>query len=127
MYGHDTKSRIILVWDLEAISVWGTCIAIMISCEHVLRFVVQNKVSWTSDSTQIPLVGQFASRPHVYTIMCEFYVASPLCVNTCPYWMYYVIHKLQSFSRAMIHLGTNEHPIIKGMCKEFLEEIKVLI
>jgi hypothetical protein len=41
--------------------------------------------------------------------------------------MYYVTHKLQSLSRVVIHLGTNEHPIIKGMCKEFLEEIKVLV
>jgi hypothetical protein len=41
--------------------------------------------------------------------------------------MYYVIHKLQSLSRVMIHLGTNEHHVIKGMCKESLEEIKVLV
>jgi hypothetical protein len=41
--------------------------------------------------------------------------------------MYYVIHKLQSLSRVTIHLGTHEHPITEGMCKESLEEIKVLV
>jgi hypothetical protein len=41
--------------------------------------------------------------------------------------MYYFIHKLQSLSRVAIHLGTHEHPVAKGMCKEALEEIKVLV
>jgi hypothetical protein len=41
--------------------------------------------------------------------------------------MYYVIHKLQSLSRATIHLGMHEHLVAKGMCKEALEEIKVLV
>jgi hypothetical protein len=41
--------------------------------------------------------------------------------------MYYVIHKLQSLSRAAIHLGTHEHHVVKGMCRESLEKIKVLV
>jgi hypothetical protein len=41
--------------------------------------------------------------------------------------MYYVIHKFQSLSRVEIHLGTHVHPVGEGMCKESLEEIKVLI
>jgi hypothetical protein len=41
--------------------------------------------------------------------------------------MCYVIPKLQSLSRVVIHLGTHEHLIVKGMCKEYLEEIKVLV
>jgi hypothetical protein len=39
--------------------------------------------------------------------------------------MYYVIHKLQSLSKAAIFLGMHEHLVAKGMCKEALEEIKV--
>jgi hypothetical protein len=27
----------------------------------------------------------------------------------------------------MIHLGTHEHLVVEGMCKESLEEIKVLV
>jgi hypothetical protein len=41
--------------------------------------------------------------------------------------MYYVIHKLQSLSRVVIHLGRDEHPIVEGMSKESLEEIKGLV
>jgi hypothetical protein len=41
--------------------------------------------------------------------------------------MYYVIHKLQSLSKVVIHLGTHVHLIAEGMCKETLEEIKVLV
>jgi len=48
-------------------------------------------------------------------------------MNTCPYRIYHVIHKLQSLSKVAIHLGTHVHPIVKGMCREALEEIKVLV
>jgi hypothetical protein len=41
--------------------------------------------------------------------------------------MYYVIHILQSLSRVAIHLGTHKHLIAKGMCRETLEKIKVLV
>jgi hypothetical protein len=41
--------------------------------------------------------------------------------------MYYVIHKLQSLSIVMIHLGTHVHLVAEGMCKKALEEIKVLV
>jgi uncharacterized protein (DUF1810 family) len=39
--------------------------------------------------------------------------------------MYYVIYKLQSLSRAAIHL--NMHLVGKRTCKEALEKIKVLV
>jgi hypothetical protein len=41
--------------------------------------------------------------------------------------MYYVIHKLQSILGATIHHGMHVHPIVEGMCREALEEIKVLV
>jgi hypothetical protein len=41
--------------------------------------------------------------------------------------MYYAIHKLQSLSRATIHLGTHKHLVTKDMCIEVLEKIKVLV
>jgi hypothetical protein len=97
------------------------------SCKHFFHFAIRNKVSWTGDSAQIPLAGQFAQGPPVCTIVCRFYVASPFCVNTCLCQIYHVIHKLQSLSRATIHLGTHEHLVTKGMCREALEEIKVLV
>ncbi len=41
--------------------------------------------------------------------------------------MYFVIHKFQSLLRVAIHLGTHEHLVVEGMCKQSLEEIKVLV
>jgi hypothetical protein len=41
--------------------------------------------------------------------------------------MYYVIHKLQSLSKATIDLSMHEHLVAKDMCMEALEEIKVLV
>jgi len=85
------------------------------------------QICWTSDFAQIPLPSQFTLGFFVCTIICKFCVVSPFCVNTYPYRMSYVIHKLQSLSRVGIHLGTHVHPIVEGMCKEALEEIKVLV
>ncbi len=119
----------ILAWDLEASGAWGTCIAITIptSISSLGNRVAWNEISWTSDFAQIPLVGQFAPRLHVSIVVCMFCVASPFCVNTFPYHIYYVIHKFQSLSRVVIHLGTHEHHVVEGMCREYLEEIKVLV
>jgi hypothetical protein len=41
--------------------------------------------------------------------------------------MYFIIQKIQSLLRIAIHLGTHEHHVVKGMSKESLEEIKVLV
>jgi hypothetical protein len=97
------------------------------SCKHFFHFAVQNEVCWIGDFAQIPLISQFALKPFVSIIVCRFYVVSPFYVNIFPYRMHYVIHKLQSLSKVMIHLSTHVHPIAEGMCKEALEEIKVLV
>jgi hypothetical protein len=61
------------------------------SSEHFLHSVVWNGVSWTGDFAQIPLVGQICTMTS-----CLYSCVQVLCfcVNTCPSWMYYVIHKL---------------------------------
>jgi hypothetical protein len=41
--------------------------------------------------------------------------------------MYYVIHNFQLLSKVVIHPSTHEHPIVEDMCKDVLEEIKVLV
>jgi hypothetical protein len=41
--------------------------------------------------------------------------------------MYYVIRKLDTLSRATIHLNTHVYLIANGKCKEALEKIKGLI
>jgi hypothetical protein len=38
--------------------------------------------------------------------------------------MYYVVKKFPNLSKAIIHLGTHLHLVIKGMCKESFEEMK---
>jgi hypothetical protein len=41
--------------------------------------------------------------------------------------MYCVIHKLQFLLRVVIHLGTHERLVAKDICRDALEEIKVLV
>jgi hypothetical protein len=54
---------------------------------HVNIFLLcyLNEINWTDVFAQIPLVGQFALGPFICIVVCKFCVASPLCVNTCPY------------------------------------------
>ncbi len=34
------------------------------------------------------------------------------------------MHRLQSISKATIHLGVHKHPMVDGKCKEFVVETK---
>jgi hypothetical protein len=38
--------------------------------------------------------------------------------------MYYVVHRLQSISRAVIHLGLHIHLVVEGKCKEYVDETR---
>jgi len=48
-----------------------------------------------------------------------------MCANA--YIIYYVIHKLVTLMRAMIHFKRHDHHIQDDMCKESFEEIKALV
>ncbi len=34
----------------------------------------------------------------------------------------YVVHKLQSISRVVIHLGLHKHHVVDGKCREYVDE-----
>ncbi len=50
---------------------------------------------------------------------------SSLCVINCSGRIYYVVHKLQSTSKVVIHLhGVHKHLVANGKCKETMGETK---
>jgi hypothetical protein len=63
----------------------------------------------------------------VSSLGCKFCHAPPLYIIDYNGQTYYVVHKLQSLSRAVIHLGVNIHLIVDEKCKESLDETKRLI
>ncbi len=74
----------------------------------------------------IPIVGQMTMIPSASLLGCKFFHAPP-CVVVCSGRIYYVVHRLQSMSRIVIHFGVHNHPVVDGKCREFVEEIRRLI
>jgi hypothetical protein len=62
-----------------------------------------------------------------FSLGCKFYHALPFCVGDYSGQIYYVVHKLQSMSRATIHFNVHNHLVMDGKCQEFIEETKRLI
>jgi len=75
----------------------------------------------------IPILGQMTMIPSSSSLGCKFCHSFPFCVANYSGWIYYVVHRFQSMSRAMIHLGVHNHLIADGKCWEFVEEIRRLI
>jgi hypothetical protein len=58
---------------------------------------------------------------------CKFCHVFPLYIASYNGKIYYVVHKFQSLSRTMIHLGVHNRLIVDGKCRESLEETRRLI
>lgn len=41
--------------------------------------------------------------------------------------MYYIMHKQINLTQLAIHLGTHDHPIVKGKCINVMEQVKFLV
>jgi hypothetical protein len=50
----------------------------------------------------------------------------PFCVTNCSEQIYYVVHILQSISKATIHLGVHKHLVVDGKHGESMDETKRL-
>jgi hypothetical protein len=70
------------------------------------------------------VIGQIALFPSTSSFVCKFCHAPPLCVASCNGRIYYVVYRLQSISRAVIHLGLHKHPMVDGKCRESMDEIR---
>jgi hypothetical protein len=94
---------------------------------NFLCFGSYNQIFWCSECVHIPMVGQMQLISTTSSLGCKFCHVPPLCVVDYIGRIYYVVHKLQSFSRVAIHLGLHNHLIVDGKCKEYLDENKRLI
>jgi hypothetical protein len=65
--------------------------------------------------------------PFASLLGCKFCHVFPFCISSYNGKIYYVVHKLQSLSIVVIHLGVHNHPAADGECMESLEETKRLI
>jgi len=88
------------------------------ACNKFFQSSVHNEVVWNGDSTHLPIVGHYVLSCIVFTIGCKLCGAMPFYTKTCKCWMYYVGHKLDTFSRTTIHLKTHVHSTQDDMCRE---------
>ncbi len=65
--------------------------------------------------------------PSASLLGCKLCNTPPLYVNDCSGQIYYVVHKLQSISRATIHFRVHKHFVANGKCKESMDETTRLI
>jgi len=75
----------------------------------------------------IPILSQMTMIPSSSPLGCKFCHSPPFCVTNCGGCIYYVMHRFQSMSKAVIHLGVHNHPIADGKCWEFVKETRRLI
>ncbi len=61
-----------------------------------------------------------------FSIGCKFCHAPPFYVIDCNGRIYYVVHKFHFMSKAVIHFGVHNHPVMDGKCWEFVEETRRL-
>ena len=94
------------------------------SCEFMTRSSKRNETEW-SGQTNIPFsLGHLP--PSDSTLVCKICKVPPTCVNFCDARIYYVLSK-SDMTRACIHLGTHDHPVSDGICRETLDTISSLI
>jgi len=96
------------------------------NCDCLIHFRVWIETTWVKELAQVPSKGQVI-KPPSSSFACKFYNFPPSCVDPCKCQIYYVVHKLQSILRAIIHLGVHLHPITNGRCRKVVDENKKLI
>ncbi len=96
-------------------------------CKHFVSFTSCDEIFWCGECTHIPIIGQMAMSPLASSFGCKFYHAPPLCVTNYKGLIYYVVHILQSISKATIHFGVHKHLVVDGKCKESVHETRRLI
>jgi len=95
--------------------------------ENFVHIASHNEMFWCSEYTHILVIGQITMSPSTLSFVCKFCHVPPICVMDYNGRIYYGVHRLQSISRAVIHLGVHKHPMVDGKCREFVNKTKRLI
>ncbi len=92
--------------------------------ENFVCFASCNEIFRCNECIHISIVGQMALFPFASSLGCKSSYVPPLCVINCSGQIYYVVHRLKSISRIVIHLGVHKHLVANGKCREFEDETR---
>jgi hypothetical protein len=66
---------------------------------------------------------QDPSIPSKCTLVCRYCKTLPMCLMICPCKMFYVVPKNPSMSKAVVHIGTHDHPVADSDCRGAMDLI----
>jgi hypothetical protein len=87
------------------------------TCNKFFQSSAHNEVVWNGDSINLPIVGHYVLSCLVFTIGYKLCDVVPFYMKTYKCWIYYVVHKLNIFSRITIHLKAHVHSTQDDMCR----------
>ena len=95
------------------------------SCPHLERCGEINKKYWEGSTPEVLIPGRATDAPRRCIYFVEIiYKSTPICLRLCPCKMFYITSKDPRMSRACVHLGTHEHPVATGECREAMDIIR---
>jgi hypothetical protein len=92
-------------------------------CSHLVRDKEYNELYWEGSCSEILIPSPDPSIPSKYTLICRYCKTLSTCLKLCPCKMFYVVPKNPSMSRAAVHIGTHNHPVVDGDCREAMDLI----
>ena len=94
-----------------------------IDCRCLMENGSVNELYWSGSSPDVIPPGQSHVLSKKFKIVCKFCKLAPSCIATCQCKMFYVVSKDPLMSRAYIQIGTYMHPVVKGDCKDAMDQI----
>ena len=95
-----------------------------VSCPHLERCREINEKYWEGSTPRVLIPSRATDTPQRCTLLCRICKSTPVCLKLCPCKMFYITSKDPRMSRACVHLGTHEHPVATGECREAMDIIR---
>jgi hypothetical protein len=93
-------------------------------CPHFLRSKEHNDLYWDGNTPEVIVPGPDPPALSKYTLVCRYCKALSSCLKLCPCKMFYIVPKDLNVTRATVHIGTHEHLVADGDCREAMELIR---
>ena len=92
-------------------------------CPHLERIRDYNEKYWEGSTPEVLVPGSIMEVPQKCTLVCDFCKVTP-CLKLCSCKMFYITPKDLLMFRACVHIGTHDHPIANGDCREAMDIIR---
>lgn len=95
-------------------------------CPKLQHFRRANYANFKGSLKKVPEPGQFCNNKEG-KLQCHYCKHSPMCIEMCPAFVYYVMPNDETMTRLMIHNGTHNHECQSGASKGLRERVKEMV